>query len=119
MVGKKGRRGWGKIRPLPSKHFQASYPDPNDPNLPRHTAPHTFTTRMDAEYWLAAERRLIERDEWTPPEQRTAEKKAKGITLAEYGPTWIDQRTVKGEPLKPRTKSHYTTIFNEHIKPTR
>jgi integrase len=71
---------------------------------------------MDAEYWLADERRRIERGEWTPPAQRAAERRVKGITLAEYGPTWIEQRTKGGEPLKPRTKSHYTKIFNEHIK---
>src|SRR5215213_5046465 len=105
MAGKKGRRGWGKIRPLPSKKYQASYVWPPDVG-PRHNAPRTFTSKMDAEHWLADERRRIERDEWTPPAQRAAEKKAKGITLAEYGPTWIEQRTTKGgEPLAPRTKS--------------
>ena len=66
--------------------------------------------------WLADERRRIERGEWTPPAQRAAERRAKGVTLAEYGPTWIEQRTKGGEPLKPRTRSHYTKIFDEHIK---
>ena len=73
---------------------------------------------MDAEGWLAAERRLIDLKVWTPPAQRAAAEKAKGITLAEYAPTWIEQRTVGGQPLKPRTKSHYTRLFEEHIKPT-
>ena len=114
MVGKKGRRGWGKIRSLPSGRYQASYVSRDD--LARHTAPLTFTTKMDAEYWLADERRRIERGEWTPPAQRAAERRAKGVTLAEYGPTWIEQRTKGGEPLKPRTRSHYTKIFDEHIK---
>jgi integrase len=115
MVGKKGHRGWGKIRSLPSARFQASYVGPD---LVRHNAPKTFTSRMDGEFWLADERRRIERDEWTPPAQRAAEKNAKGITLAEYGATWIEQRTTNGgEPLAPRTKSHYTTLFDEHIKP--
>lgn len=116
MVAKKVRRGWGKIRRLPSGRFQASYMW--RPPRERHLAPHTFSTRTAAEGWLANERRLIELDAWTPPAQRAAEKKAKGITLAEYGPTWIEQRTVKGQPLKPRTKSHYTALFNEYIKPT-
>jgi integrase len=114
MTGKKGRRGWGKIRSLPSKRYQASYVGPD---LVRHTAPNTYTSKLDAEGWLADERRRVERDEWTPPAQRAAEKNAQGITLGEYGPTWIEQRTKGGQPLKPRTKSHYTALFDEHIKP--
>ena len=63
-------------------------------------------------------RRLIDLKMWTPPAQRAAEKKAEGITLADYTPTSIQQRTVGGQPLKPRTKSHYARLFGEHIKPT-
>jgi integrase len=108
------RRGWGHIRRLPSKRFQASY---EGPDLIRHTAPRTFSARIDAEQWLAAERRLLERDEWTSPRQRAAEKSVRGLTLADYGPRWIEQRTKNGEPLKPRTKSHYKALFAEHIEP--
>jgi hypothetical protein len=51
---------------------------------------------------LATERRLIERDEWTPPAMRTAAKKAKAVTVAEYIAAWIEHRNIK-----PRTKVHY------------
>lgn len=115
MARRARRRGWGKIRQLPSKRYQASY---IGPDLVRHNAPATFSTKLDAEHWLAAERRLIERDEWTPPAQRAAEKIARGLTLAEYGPLWISQRTKNGQPLKPRTRSHYLKLFSEHIAPT-
>ncbi len=115
MVGKAGRRGWGKIRRLPSGRYQASYVW--RPPRERHLAPHTFSTRTAAEGWLANERRLIELDAWTPPAQRAAEKTVKGITLGEYGPTWIEQRTKGGQPLKATTKSHYTAVFGEYIKP--
>lgn len=84
----------------------------------RHNAPHTFTTRTDAEYWIADERRRIERDDWTPPSQRAAEKQVRGITLAEFGATWIRRRTKRGEPLKATTISHYEKILAEHIEPT-
>ena len=57
MAGKKGHRGWGRIRRLPSKRFQANYVGPD---LVRHNAPTTFTTKMDAEAFLHAERRSIE-----------------------------------------------------------
>ena len=50
----------------------------------RHYAAHTFTARIDAEAWLAAERRLIELDDWTPPAARRAQKTARGVTVAEY-----------------------------------
>ncbi|OBE98984.1 site-specific integrase [Mycobacterium sp. 852002-10029_SCH5224772] len=110
MVGKKGRRGWGWIRRLPSKRYQASYVGDD---LQRHTAPTTFTARMDAEHWLAKERRLIERDEWTPPATRAAAKHAKATTVGEYAKTWIKHRNIK-----PRTRLHYTAIFEGHIEPT-
>jgi integrase len=115
MPGKKGRRGWGWVRQSGrrEKRWHASYVH----EAVRHIAPHTFGTKMEAEAWLASERRLIDMEAWTPPAQRAAERKAKGITLGEYGPTWIEQRTKGGAPLKPRTKSHYTALFDEHIKP--
>ncbi|MCA2248830.1 site-specific integrase [Mycobacterium intracellulare] len=116
MAGKTGHRGWGWLRQSGRqkvKRWHASY---IGPDKMRHKADHTFGTKMDAEGWLAAERRLIDLKVWTPPAQRAAETKAQGITLADYTPTWIEQRTVGGQPLKPRTKSHYTRLFEEHIK---
>ncbi|ODQ96611.1 tyrosine-type recombinase/integrase [Mycolicibacterium holsaticum] len=114
MAGKKGRRGWGWVRRLPSGRYQASYVGPD---LLRHRAPRTYTAKEDAERWLADERWAVEREQWTPPAQREAQRRARGITLAEYGPTWIETRTKGGQPLKPRTKSHYTRLFDEHISP--
>lgn len=109
MAGKPGRRGWGYVRRLPSKRWQASYIGPDSM---RHKAQTTYTAKMDAEHWLADERRLIERDEWTPPASRAAAKKARGVTLAEYADRWLDHRTIK-----PRTRTHYETLLEEHIKP--
>lgn len=109
MVGKKGHRGWGWIRRLPSGRLQASY---IGPDTIRHTAPKTFTARMDAEHWLSNERRLIERDEWTPPRERAAERKARAITVGEYADRWIEHRNVK-----PRTRSMYNDLLRLHIKP--
>lgn len=119
MAGKKGHRGWGWLRQSgrrPPKRWHASYIGPDGI---RHNAPGgTFGAKMDGQAWLAAERRLIDLNVWTPPAQREAEKAAHGLTLADYTPTWIEQRTVGGQSLKPRTKSHYTKLFKEHIKPT-
>lgn len=103
------RRGWGAIRKLPSGRHQASY---IGPDLMRHAAPVTYSARMDAEAWLASERRLIELDTWTPPAARAAEKTAKSITLGQYARTWIEQRNVK-----PRTRLGYESLLANHIEP--
>lgn len=110
MAGKKGHRGWGWIRKLPSGRWQASY---IGPDLVRHRAPRTFTAKMDGERWLSDERRLIERDDWTPPALRAAEVKVKAVTVAEYAETWIEHRNIK-----PRTRSMYRDLLRLHIAPT-
>jgi len=66
------KRSFGAIRRLPSKRYQAKYTGPDGL---WHLAPETFTTRMDAEGWLSSERRLIEWDQWTSPEQRAAQRR--------------------------------------------
>jgi hypothetical protein len=88
MPGRKGHRGWGHIRRLPSsRRYQASY---IGPDLGRHAGPTTYVSRLDAEHWLASERRLIDRDEWTPPLLRTAQLRAQSETLGEYATQWIE-----------------------------
>jgi integrase len=62
---------------------------------------------MDAEHWLADERRLIERDEWTPPAHRAAAQHRRGTPFSEYAIRWLDQRN-----LKPRTRHEYTALIN-------
>jgi integrase len=87
-----------------SGRYQAGY---NGPDLARHYAPATFTSRMDAEAWLASERRLIEREEWTPPVLRSAANHARGKGFGEYATGWLEQRN-----LKPRTRQGYSELIN-------
>ena len=49
MAGKSGHRSWGWLRKLPSGRWQASYLGDDGR---RHTAPRTFTAKIDAEGWL-------------------------------------------------------------------
>ncbi len=109
MAGKKGRRGWGWIRRLPSGRYQGTYVGPD---VLRHRAPSTFSRRMDAERWLSDERVLIERGEWTPPSARALVMKARVLTASDYIGAWIDHRDIK-----PRTKAHYRAILAQHITP--
>ena len=109
MAGKANRRGFGYVRRLPSRRYQASY---LGPDLARHAAPITYETKGDAEAWLAAERLLIGADEWTPPKFRRAIAEAiKPATFATYAAAWI-----KGRDLKPRTRSHYQSLLDHQLK---
>jgi integrase len=118
MAGKQGHRSWGWLRHSGRQRIKRWHASYIGPDKARHKAPATFGTKIDAEGWLASERRLIDLKVWTPPAQREAARMAAGITLADYAPTWIKQRTVNGEPLRPRTKIQYERIFEQHIKPT-
>jgi integrase len=103
------RRSWGKLRKRASGRWEASYVGPD---LARHHAPVTFTSKMDGERWLADERRLVERDEWTPPAQRAAEKHARAKTLKQYASAWIETRN-----LKPRTRIEYEGLLAGPLDP--
>ena len=99
-----GRRGFGAIRKLPSKRYQASYVGPD---TVRHTAPVTFETRDDAEGWLTDRRREIKNEDWTPPTT------TKPLTFGEHAERWLTNR-----PLKPRTRYHYRKLLDAKILPT-
>ena len=62
----RNRRGFGHLRRLPSKRWQASY---LGPDMLRYQAPATFETKIDGEEWLAAERKLVADHAWLPPAQ--------------------------------------------------
>jgi integrase len=105
MPGRRGRRGFGYVRKLPSRRWQASYVGPD---TLRHTAPSTFESREDAEAWLTDRRRQIQGDEWEPP---AAVRKR--LSFAEYADSWLADRT-----LKPRTRAHYRSLLDARILPT-
>ena len=110
-----GKRSFGAIRKLPSKRYQASH---IGPDLARHNAPGTFTSKADAEAWVALERRLIEWDEWSPPAQRKAKQQHDDTqSLRTYATTWLPERTaVRG--LKPKTVSEYQRYLDRLIHPS-
>ncbi len=97
------RRGFGRLRQLPSGRWQAAYIGP-DTKL--HQAPRTYAKEHDAEGWLAAERRKIDLDTWG------AVERSDGITLRAYATQWIEQRQ-----LRPRTRQHYESMLHRLILP--
>ncbi len=102
----RNRRGFGSIRALPSKRYQAAYTGPDGR---RYKASTTFGARMDAEGWLSRRRSEITDGVWTPGS--TAAPKV--TTLGEYAESWLRRRD-----LKPRTRAHYGAILHHHILPT-
>jgi integrase len=108
------RRTFGRLRKLPSGRYQASYLGPDDQV---HTAPRTFAAKVDAEGWLADRRKEIDRELWNPGVGQET-KRRPSVTFGDYAQTWIAERTVKGRPLRPRTREHYEKLLNQHILPT-
>jgi integrase len=109
MSGRRNRRGFGYIRKLPSRRYQASY---TGPDLARHTAPATFTAKQDAEGWLSGEHKLIAAGAWLPPAERTNAARRR-LTFGTYSATWLADRD-----LKPRTRAHYRSLLDRLILPT-
>jgi len=109
MAGKRGHRGFGLLRRLPSKRWQASYVGPD---TLRHNAPSTFVAKIDGEAWLAAESRMIERGTWMAPADRGSPAVA-ALTFGAYAATWLAGRT-----LKPRTRELYGSLLARRILPT-
>jgi integrase len=97
------RRGFGRLRQLPSGRWQAAYIGP-DTKL--HKSHRTYAKESDAEGWLAAERRKIDLGTWG------AVERSDGITLRAYADKWIEQRH-----LRPRTRQHYESMLNRLILP--
>jgi integrase len=104
MTTRQSRRGWGKLRRRASGRWEASY---IGPDLQRHSAPTTYSGKMDGEMWLAQERRSIERGEWTAPASRAAAKQSRSQSLGEYATTWLVNRS-----LKPRTRQGYQELLD-------
>jgi integrase len=107
---KKGtKRGFGSLRQLPSKRWQARYVGPDGVE---YKAPSTFAAKIDAEAWLTDRRREIDRDLWSPPSQ-ASEVRAKPMTFRQYADSWMRHRV-----LADRTCEEYQDWLDKHILPT-
>lgn len=105
-------RRFGYIRRLPSKRYQASFTHPDNPGR-RVVAPTTFTHRSDADHWLGAQERAIERGEWLAPEEVEA-RRPKVRTLQETYDRFLAQRP---RPLALSTLTAYEQDWRLRIVP--
>ena len=111
------KRSFGRLRQFRSGRWKASYTGPNGL---LYEAPHTFALKIDADAWLTDRRREIDRELWSPPattDQKKTRRKAE-TTFADYSAGWLATRTVKGRPLRPRTRAHYQSLLDHQILPT-
>ena len=100
------------MRQFRSGRWKASYTGP-DGML--YEAPATFAYKIDAEAWLTDRRREIDRELWSPA---SGQEDRPNALFAEYSAEWVKRRTVKGRPLKDRTREHYEKLLEQHIVPT-
>ncbi|MCG7597844.1 tyrosine-type recombinase/integrase [Mycobacterium sp. PSTR-4-N] len=108
----KPRRSFGRLRQFRSGRWKASYTGP-DGML--YEAPTTFALKQDGEAWLTDRRREIDRELWSPSSGQDERPTA---VFADYAAEWVRRRTVKGRPLKDRTREHYGKLLRDHILPT-
>ena len=110
------RRGWGKLRKLPSGRWQASYIGPDGQ---RHTAPTgTYLSDRDGEHWLAEEERLVDQGRWTPPSLRAI--RATLPRLGDYGAAVIERRANRSSrPIKPTSAAYYRKLWRLTIDGTK
>ena len=117
------RRGFGRVRLERSGRFSAGYVGPD---LRLHRAAETFPTRMDAEGWLAVERRLIDLDQWVPPVKRRPvyaepEPDPRELTVGSYATSWLADRCERDprdpQALRPSSVKDYQLLLANHIIP--
>lgn len=111
------RRGWGSVRKLASNRYQASYTGPDGK---RHKAPQTYKAKEYAEGWLASERALIERGEWSPPELRKIKSGQAATPVGQWVLDYFEQdRSTGPNALKASTlQKHVQVIRNRVVSPT-
>ena len=93
-----GRRGFGEVERRSTgsaASYRARYAMPDGTRYSR-----SFGTKMDAEAWLATERSLIDREEWSPPAARRMaverrERQAASNTVAAFAKRYLVERDLR------------------------
>lgn len=97
------RRAFGTVRQLPSGRWQARY---RGPDGVRHSAPHSFSRKRDANLYLAEVQGQVARGDWIDPD-------AGQVSLSVYGRRWLADHT----GLADTTAERYESAFRLKILP--
>lgn len=112
MAGKRRtRREFGTVRQK-GKRYYCEYTGPDGA---QHTPGQSYPNRTDADGWLAAERRLIDLETWTPPAARREQAEQDTTTVGE----WLEQFHTNLEhrptPPRPSTMQNYRRVTVNRI----
>jgi hypothetical protein len=80
------KRDFGAVRQLPSGRWQAKYRHPRTNRFV--TAPSTFSTRRDADRWLASIQADLGKGSWIDPSLGA-------VSPEEYASSWMEQRILR------------------------
>lgn len=103
------RRSFGSLRKLKSGRYQAKY---SGLDGQRYTAPSTFSTKMDADAWLAQRLSEMSRGVWESPQSI----KAESIKFDDYFQKVLETRTTKGKAIKPSTRELYERLARTKLQ---
>ncbi|AKV55071.1 site-specific recombinase, phage integrase family [Bifidobacterium actinocoloniiforme DSM 22766] len=120
-------RAFGSIAYKPSKQrltrIVASFLTPQEafatwPNLAERQSKSFPPGQEDeARAWLSMAHKKIEAGVWEPPVAVKQREKSARLTLGEYFPQWLEDRTFKGRPLKAGTRYRLRKDVENHILP--
>lgn len=112
MAGKRRtRRAFGTVR-TKGKRLYAEYTGPDGK---QHTPGRSFANRTDADGWLAAERRLIDLETWTPPADRKKKAEQDSTTVGEWLEQYHSNLEHRPKPLRRSTMEHYRQVTQNRI----
>lgn len=103
------RRSFGSLRKLKSGRYQAKY---SGIDGERYTAPLTFSTKMDADAWLAQRLSEMSRGVWVSPQSA----KVDSLNFEEYFQEFLKTRTTKGRAIKPSTRELYERLVRTKLQ---
>lgn len=108
---KAGRSSFGRVRQK-GKRWYAEY---TGPDAAIHTPGHSFANKIDADGWIATERRLIDLGTWEPPKARRAKEEVSGETVGQWLDRFHDLLEQRPTPPKPSTMQNYRRVTRVRI----
>ncbi|MCG7459708.1 tyrosine-type recombinase/integrase [Corynebacterium tuberculostearicum] len=112
MARKKAQRSsFGRVRQK-GKRWYAEY---TGPDAAIHTPGHSFANKIDADGWIATERRLIDLGTWEPPKARRAKEEVSGETVGQWLDRFHDLLEQRPTPPQPSTMQNYRRVARVRI----